>query len=78
MIRGFAKEEDQEEVPMVPQRAYLPPGVSNFVTPAGTRKKKRVCSLFFCTPNGQKSQPAEVASYDLLRYNLNDPPRISN
>ncbi len=26
MIRGFAKEEDQEEVPMVPQRAYLPPG----------------------------------------------------
>jgi len=43
MIRGFAKEEDQEEVPMVPQRAYLPPGVSNFVTPAGTRKKKRVC-----------------------------------
>ena len=35
MSRGFVKEDDQEEVPMVPQRAYLPPGVSNFVTPAG-------------------------------------------
>jgi len=35
MSRGFVKEDDQEEVPMVPQRAYLPPGVSNFATPAG-------------------------------------------
>lgn len=35
MSRGFVKEEDQEEVPMVPQRAYLPEGVTNFVTPAG-------------------------------------------
>ena len=35
MSRGFVKEEDQEEVPIVPQRAYLPEGVTNFVTPAG-------------------------------------------
>lgn len=35
MSRGFVKEDDQEEVPIVPQRAYLPEGVSNFVTPAG-------------------------------------------
>lgn len=35
MSRGFVKEDDQEEIPMVPQRAYLPDGVSNFVTPAG-------------------------------------------
>jgi transcription elongation factor GreB len=35
MSRGFVKEDDQEEVPMVPQRAYLPEGVTNFVTPAG-------------------------------------------
>jgi transcription elongation factor GreB len=35
MSRGFVKEDDQEEIPMVPQRAYLPEGVSNFVTPAG-------------------------------------------
>ncbi len=35
MSRGFVKEDDQEEVPIVPQRAYLPAGVTNFVTPAG-------------------------------------------
>ena len=35
MSRGFVKEEDQEEVPIVPQRAYLPEGMTNFVTPSG-------------------------------------------
>ena len=35
MSRGFVKEEDQEEIPIVPQRAYLPDGVTNFVTPSG-------------------------------------------
>lgn len=35
MSRGFVKETDQEEIPMVPPRADLPPGVTNFVTPAG-------------------------------------------
>jgi transcription elongation factor GreB len=35
MSRGFVKEDDQEEVPLVPQRAYLPEGVTNFVTPNG-------------------------------------------
>jgi len=35
MSRGFVKEDDQEEVPIVPHRAYLPEGVTNFVTPAG-------------------------------------------
>ncbi len=35
MSRGFVKEGDQEEVPMVPQRAYLPEGVPNFVTRNG-------------------------------------------
>jgi transcription elongation factor GreB len=35
MSRGFVKEDDQEEVPIVPQRAYLPEGVPNFVTPNG-------------------------------------------
>ncbi len=35
MSRGFVKEDDQEEIPIVPQRAYLPDGVTNFVTPAG-------------------------------------------
>jgi transcription elongation factor GreB len=35
MSRGFVKEDDQEEVPMVPPRAHLPPGVTNYVTRAG-------------------------------------------
>ena len=35
MSRGFVKEDDQEEIPIVPQRAYLPEGVTNFVTPTG-------------------------------------------
>ena len=35
MSRGFVKEDDQEEIPIVPQRAYLPDGVTNFVTPFG-------------------------------------------
>ena len=35
MSRGFVKEDDQEEIPIVPQRAYLPDGVTNFVTRSG-------------------------------------------
>jgi transcription elongation factor GreB len=35
MSRGFIKEDDQEAVPMVPPRAFLPPGVPNYVTPSG-------------------------------------------
>lgn len=35
MSRGFVREGDQEEVPMIPQRAYLPAGVANFVTSEG-------------------------------------------
>lgn len=35
MSRGFVKEGDQEEVPMVPPRAFLPAGVVNYVTPTG-------------------------------------------
>lgn len=35
MSRGFVKEGDQEEVPMVPPRAFLPAGVVNYVTPNG-------------------------------------------
>lgn len=35
MSRGFVKEGDQEEIPIVPPRAYLPEGVTNYVTRAG-------------------------------------------
>ena len=35
MSRGFVKEDDQEETPMVPPRADLPDGLTNYVTPNG-------------------------------------------
>ena len=35
MSRGFVKEDDQEEIPMVPPRADLPEGVVNYVTQVG-------------------------------------------
>ncbi|MDD4141646.1 MAG: GreA/GreB family elongation factor [Bacteroidales bacterium] len=35
MSRGFVREGDQEEIPMVMPRAYLPAGVTNYVTPEG-------------------------------------------
>lgn len=35
MSRGFVKEGDQEEMPFVAPRAYLPPGVANYVTQRG-------------------------------------------
>ncbi len=35
MSRGFVKEEDQEEPPFIPQRAALPAGAINYVTPEG-------------------------------------------
>ena len=35
MSRGFVKEDDQEEVPLVPPRADLPAGTENFLTQNG-------------------------------------------
>lgn len=35
MSRGFVKEDDQEEVPLVPPRAHLPTATENFVTQNG-------------------------------------------
>jgi transcription elongation factor GreB len=35
MSRGFVKEDDQEEIPIVPPRADLPDGVVNYVTRTG-------------------------------------------
>lgn len=40
MSRGFVKEGDQEEIPLVPPRAYLPNGVANYVTPNGFEELK--------------------------------------
>ncbi|MFD1095891.1 GreA/GreB family elongation factor [Salegentibacter chungangensis] len=38
MSRGFVKEEDQEEAPIIPPRAALPEGVTNYVTPNGMKE----------------------------------------
>jgi len=35
MSRGFVKEDDHEEIPIVPPRADLPDGVTNYVTQVG-------------------------------------------
>lgn len=37
MSRGFIKETDQEDTPLVTPRADLPPGAKNYVTPRGLR-----------------------------------------
>ena len=41
MSRGFIKEGDQEEIPMVPPRAYLPKGMPNYVTHEGLEALKQ-------------------------------------
>lgn len=35
MSRGHVKEDDQQDIPMVPPRAFLPAGSINYVTPNG-------------------------------------------
>ena len=35
MSRGFVKEDDAQTPPLIPPRASLPPGLPNYVTPAG-------------------------------------------
>ncbi|GAB5538496.1 MAG: transcription elongation factor GreB [Salibacteraceae bacterium] len=41
MSRGFVKEDDQEEPPMIPARAILPEGVENLVTEFGFELLKK-------------------------------------
>ncbi len=40
MSRGFVKEDDQEETPIIPPRAALPAGVINYVTAVGLQELK--------------------------------------
>lgn len=40
MSRGFVKEDDQEEIPLVTPRAHLPFGIVNYVTPNGFKDLK--------------------------------------
>ena len=46
MSRGFVKEDDQEETPIIPPRAALPDGVTNYVTSNGlTQLKEELSTL---------------------------------
>ena len=46
MSRGFVKEDDQEETPIIPPRAALPNGVTNYVTSYGlTQLKEELSTL---------------------------------
>lgn len=38
MSRGFVREGDQEEPPIIPPRAALPEGATNYVTPIGMKQ----------------------------------------
>ena len=40
MSRGFVKEDDHEEAPIIPPRAALPAGETNYVTPNGLKELK--------------------------------------
>jgi len=40
MSRGFVKEDDQEETPIIPPRAALPSNLINYVTPHGMQQLK--------------------------------------
>lgn len=40
MSRGFVKEDDQEEAPIIPPRAALPAVETNYVTPNGLKELK--------------------------------------
>jgi transcription elongation factor GreB len=55
MSRGFVKEDDQEEVPIIPKRAYLPEGVTNFVTPYGMNQLLAEKQILVSEKNNLKS-----------------------
>lgn len=40
MSRAFVKEDDQEEIPIIPPRAHLPAGETNYVIPVGLQNLK--------------------------------------
>ncbi len=63
MSRGFVKEGDQEEVPMVLPRAFLPKNVPNYVTPEGLH-------LLNEEMENLKSERAETASNYILKNHI--------
>lgn len=60
MSRGFVKEGDQEEIPIVAPRAFLPDGAVNYVTANGLNELKQEQSLLLKEKNDLTEQSAEV------------------
>ncbi len=59
MSRGFVKEDDQEDVPLVTPRAHLPVGVQNYVTPNGLEELQKEQQSLIEERNLLKEQSAE-------------------
>lgn len=77
MSRGFVKEGDQEETPIIPPRAALPAGATNYVTPLGMellqteRKELEEESAKLHTTNEQQRR-IELAILNSKLYLLNE------
>ena len=61
MSRGFVNEDDQEDIPLVPPRADLPPGVTNYVTQVGINellqeKKNLLSEIENLDPSNEKEK----------------------
>ena len=81
MSRGFVKEDDQEEIPMVPPRADLPDGVTNYVTPNGLHqlleeKKALNTEKELLPPENEKERRIAINLINSKLQLLNE--RISN
>ena len=72
MSRGFVKEGDQEEVPMILPRAFLPSGVTNYVTKNYLDAKMRLLSERISSAvvvDTTKANPDVVSFGMYVRYN---------
>jgi transcription elongation factor GreB len=52
--KAFTKESDQEEGEVLPPRAPLPPGVRNYITPAGARRLRDELASLQAAPAGRE------------------------
>lgn len=69
MSRGFVKEDDQEEVPLVPPRADLPIGSENWVTPAGMQALQDEKAALIAEQ--EKLDPSQEREYRISFNHLN-------
>ena len=59
MSRAFVKEGDQEDIPVVAPRAFLPEGIINYVTPTGWEQLKQERQLLQAEQDALKSLSVE-------------------